>query len=264
MKLRASCVLKYNFEQATPALFMLKAVPGAAQHIIEQEFTITPAVPVQTHIDCYGNEGQRVLLSAGPCEVKNVIVADTSDVIDVAAGAPPTPMLELPADTLIYMLPSRYCHPQLMLEEARQVTQDYSPGYDQAAAICDHIHQQFIYEYGSSNITTTALDTWNAKKGVCRDFAHLGITLSRALDLPARMVVGFLYELDPMDLHAWYEVFIDGRWYTFDATQSTPKGGRIVLGYGRDATDVAFATFFGAFDLVDMRISVECCDDASL
>jgi transglutaminase-like putative cysteine protease len=118
------------------------------------------------------------------------------------------------------------------------------------------VRQNLTYESGSSNSFTTALETLNTRRGVCRDFAHLGIALCRAISIPARMVVGFLHELNPMDLHAWFEAYIGGRWFTFDATEQVTRGNRIVLAYGRDAADVALATMFGNFTLQNMQVSV--------
>jgi transglutaminase-like putative cysteine protease len=118
------------------------------------------------------------------------------------------------------------------------------------------VRRNISYELGSSNTATTALETVNHRRGVCRDFAHLGIALCRAINVPARMVVGFLHELHPMDLHAWFEAFIGGRWFTFDATEDCTRGNRIVVAYGRDAADVALATLFGNFTFQNMHVAV--------
>ena len=260
MKLRATCQLDYHFSQPTPAVFLLRPQSGLAQQITQEEWQVTPPLPVTSYNDNFGNLCDRVLFPMGDYQVSLTVELCTSEWIDVAPGMPKTPIEQLPSDTMVYLLPSRYCLPEFLLQEAQMITQDFADGYDKAAAICTYIHQSFTYQYGSSTAETTALDTWQHKKGVCRDFAHLGISLSRALDMPARMVVGYLYQLDPMDLHAWYEVFIGDRWYTFDATQSAPKGGRAILGYGRDAADVAFATFFAPFELKDMKVNVEKID----
>lgn len=259
INLQARCLLQYEFSQPTMAIFMLRPRSGQAQWIIHEQYRITPQPTIATineYTDMFGNVCQRTLLPQGLCSIESVIDVSTTGFIDVNPQAMPTPILQLPPDVLLYLLPSRYCLPEFMLQQALDITANFQTGYDKAMAICNYIHQNFVYEYGSSDNNTTALDVWNNKKGVCRDFAHLGMSLCRALDMPARMVVGYLYGLDPMDLHAWYEVFIGGRWYTFDATQSEPKGGRIIIAYGRDASDVAFATFFDNFVLKDMQVSV--------
>lgn len=259
INLQARCLLQYEFAQPTMAIFMLRPRSGQAQWIIHEQYRIMPQPTIATineYTDMFGNVCQRTLLPQGLCSIESVIDVSTTGFIDVNPQAMPTPILQLPPDVLLYLLPSRYCLPEFMLQQALDITANFQTGYDKAMAICNYIHQNFVYEYGSSDNNTTALDVWNNKKGVCRDFAHLGMSLCRALDMPARMVVGYLYGLDPMDLHAWYEVFIGGRWYTFDATQSEPKGGRIIIAYGRDASDVAFATFFDNFVLKDMQVSV--------
>lgn len=257
MLLRATCTLRYDFAQPTPVIFLLKPHPQADQQIIQQDFLVTPPLQSDEFADSLGNINSRLLLAPGHCTVETTTVFESPAQLDVHPDAKAWPVMQLPPETLPYVMPSRYCQADLMISEAQQLTAHCQTGYQQAAVICDHIHRHWTYEYGSSDSLTTALDTWHSKKGVCRDFAHLGMTLCRALDLPARMVAGFLYELDPMDLHAWYEVYIGGQWYTFDPTQPAPRGHRLILAYGRDATDVAFATFFAPFECTDMQVSVE-------
>lgn len=151
-----------------------------------------------------------------------------------------------------------------MGELALEIVGAKSPCYDQVEAIRNWIQTHIKYAYGSSDASTWALETVEKQIGVCRDFAHLGIALCRSLNIPARMVVGYLYELDPMDLHAWFEAFVSvsqdslsgGRWYTFDATQPKPRGNRVTVAYGRDAADVAIATQFGPMQLLNMNVWV--------
>lgn len=255
--LRATCQLDYHVLQPTPAVFLLRPQLGLVQDILQESLHITPQLPIATYTDGFGNLCDRVVLPVGDCQIRFTVDVATRELIDVAPGMAKTPIEQLPADTLVYLLPSRYCLPEFLGQASGMITANVAEGYDQAAAICDYIHQNFCYAYGCSTSVTTALDTWQQKKGVCRDFAHLGISLTRALDIPARMVVGYLYQLAPMDLHAWYEVFIGGRWYTFDPTQAAPTGGRVIVGYGRDAADVAFATFFAPFILTSMHVQVD-------
>ena len=144
-----------------------------------------------------------------------------------------------------------------MGERAQQIAGNVTPGYAQVEAIRSWIHANLDYRYGVSNGSTDALDTLNDGAGVCRDFSHVAIGLCRALRIPARLVVGYLYQLDPMDLHAWFEAFVGGRWYTFDATQDRPRGGRIVVAYGRDAADVAFLSNYGPLEMGEMIVTVD-------
>lgn len=209
------------------------------------------------YVDGYGNLCQRLVAPAGSFSVHTECEVETADTIDVAAGAPFTPVEALPDAVLQFLLPSRYCQSDQFGELAQEIAGNATPGYDQAEAVRAWINQTVTYRYGTSDASTTARDTAEQRVGVCRDFAHLGIALCRSLTIPARMVVGYLYQLDPMDLHAWFEAYVDRRWYTFDATQQQARGGRIVIAYGRDAADVALATQFGPARLGEMHVSVE-------
>jgi transglutaminase-like putative cysteine protease len=163
----------------------------------------------------------------------------------------------VPDGTLVYLLQSRYCPSDKLEDEAREIVKGTAPGYAQAERIRQWIHDNHEYKYGVSQESTDAIDTMKARAGVCRDFAHIGVALCRSLQIPARVVVGYLHELDPMDLHAWFEAFVGGRWYTFDATQAEPRAGRIVVAYGRDIADVAFLSNYGPMEVTDMKVSVE-------
>ena len=182
------------------------------------------------------------------------------DTLDICPTARVTPVGNLPTEVLLYLLPSRYCQSDRMNDFAMSIIGDLPETYAQAAAIRDWIHREIRYDGTVSDSSTSAMETAEGRSGVCRDFAHLGIALCRALCIPARMVVGFLHELQPMDLHAWFEAFIGGRWYTFDATQVRTTGNRIVIAYGRDAADVALATMFGNFTMLSMSVSVKPTD----
>jgi transglutaminase-like putative cysteine protease len=182
---------------------------------------------------------------------------ETAETIDVAPGAPFTPLSAVPADVLQFLLPSRYCPSDKLGDKARAVVKGARPGYDQVEAIRRFIRSEIKYQYGVSNGSTDAIQTLEAGAGVCRDFSHIGIALCRAMQIPARMTVGFLHRLDPMDMHAWFEAFVGGRWYTFDATQDEPRGGRIAVAFGRDATDVALFTEYGPVHVKNMQVSVK-------
>lgn len=257
MQLNAGCELLFEAQGPTPLVLMLRPRSGAGQWIMREEYQITPAVYVTEFTDMYGNLCQRVVAPQGPFAIHFSATVQTTDAIDVAPGAPYTPVEDLPDDVLHYTLPSRYCQSDQLGSLASQITENAEPGYDQAEAIRCWIFENVRYEYGTSDASTSAADTAETRVGVCRDFTHLGITLCRALNIPARMVVGYLYQLDPMDLHAWFEAYVDGRWYTFDATQQQPRGNRITVAYGRDAADVAFTTQFGPMTLNEMRVWVD-------
>jgi transglutaminase-like putative cysteine protease len=171
------------------------------------------------------------------------------------------PIQHLPPDLLHFLLPSRYCQSDRLTDLAFSIIGESSPNYWQVESIRAWVHRNIAYEIGSSDSSTSALETANTRRGVCRDLAHLAIALCRAINVPARMVVGFLYQLRPMDMHAWFEAFIGGRWFTFDATEPETRGNRIVVAYGRDAADVALATMFGSFQMQNMHVTVNVAND---
>ncbi|WP_317131641.1 transglutaminase family protein [Sphingobacterium alkalisoli] len=257
MLIQASCFLDFTCEFPVPTIFMLRPKSGIGQFVMRDELQVSPYVAMTEFADTYGNLCQRLVLPAGQFQLRSTVVADCADVIDVDYGAAWTPITDLPDGMLHFLLPSRYCESDKLGEVSAEITRGCNTGYEQVEAIRQWIHTHIQYEYGTTNSSSSACDVLETKKGVCRDFAHIGISLCRALDIPARMATGYLYELDPMDLHAWFEAYIGGRWYCFDATQHEPKGGRILVAYGRDAADVAFATHFGAVTLNEMQVSVE-------
>jgi len=265
MKLQATCTLIVNTVADCPIVAMLRPRSGQAQWIVSDRYDLQPWVPTTEYVDSYGNLCQRLVLPAGVMKIAVEVVMEVEDQIAVQPDAPHTPVAALPDDVLLYLLQSRYCPSDKMLEKAREIAGETPRGYAQAERIRAWIHENLHYKYGVSEATTDAMDTLGHGAGVCRDFAHVGIALCRSLQMPARMVVGYLHGLDPMDLHAWFEAFVGGRWYTFDATQKEPRGGRVVLAYGRDAADVAFISDYGPqpLEISDMHVNVQSVDDVA-
>ncbi len=257
MKLKASCTLTVTAAVDTPLVAMLRPRSGAAQWIIKDSYELHPWVPTTEYVDSYGNLCQRLVVPRGEMHMAVEVVMEVEEQIAVAPDAPVTPIEQLPDDALLFLLQSRYCPSDKMAERAREIVGDAPAGYAQVEKIRSWINQNLEYKYGVSEATTDAMDTLNHGAGVCRDFSHVGIALCRSLQIPARIVVGYLHKLDPMDLHAWFEAFVGGRWYTFDATQEQPVGGRIVLAYGRDAADVAFISDYGGTPLKVDEMKVE-------
>jgi transglutaminase-like putative cysteine protease len=227
MILDATCQLDYQTTEEVPVIFMLRPRSGWAQWIMREEFQIQPQVTVVEFTDVYGNLCQRTVMPAGAFHLSVQFRAQVADFV--------SDQLSALATSIIGNMP---------------------PNYQCVAAIRAWVHHNVAYISGCSDSSTSALDTANTRQGVCRDFAHLGIALCRAINVPARMVVGFLHQLNPMDLHAWFEAFIGGRWFTFDATEKMTRGNRIVVAYGRDAADVALATIFGSFTMQNMCVTV--------
>lgn len=236
---------------------MLRSKSGVAQVIRQEAFLTTPQVPLIEYVDGYGNICQRIIVPAGDFTLETSVVAECSATIDVDMNAGYTPVEALPDHVLQFLLPSRYCESDKVTELATSITQGAAPGYSQVEAIRQWVHINFIRQYNVTNSSTSAIDVLQTKTGVCRDYTHAAIALCRNLDIPARMVVGYLHDLKPMDLHAWFEAYVGGQWYTFDALMERPIGGRIIMACGRDAADVAFATYFGNVLLKSMAVSVK-------
>lgn len=257
MQLNAGCQISFEAIAPTPLILMLRPRSGFGQWVIAEEYSLEPLVSVVEYTDSYGNLCQRLVAPEGLLRIGTTFRVETSDEIDVQPGAPFVPIQNLPETVIQFLLPSRYCQSDRLADLACEIVADSAPGYDQVEAIRRWISKNIEYSYGTSNASTSALETAESRIGVCRDFAHLGISLCRSLNIPARMVVGYLYQLEPMDLHAWFEAFVGDRWYTFDATQKEPRGNRIAIAYGRDAADVALATQFGPIQLKDMKVWVD-------
>jgi len=235
---------------------MLRPRSGEGQWVLSERYTIVPETPLAAFIDAYGNLCQRLVVPAGRTSISVQATVETSDGIDVDLTMPRTPIQFVPDWATQFLLPSRYCPSDLLFAQAIEITRGALPGYPQVEAIRSWIERSITYEYGTSSMSTSAIETMQARAGVCRDFAHLGIALCRSIDIPARMVVGYLHELQPMDQHAWFEAFVGGRWFTFDATQPVPRGNRVTVAYGRDAADVALVTQFGPMELQAMSVYV--------
>jgi transglutaminase-like putative cysteine protease len=258
MWLCTTCNLVFEVDVPTPFILMLRPRSGVQQWIARETYMLKPSVPVFECTDTYGNLCQRLVAPIGEFSVHTSADVLIEGAIDVAEGAPFIEVQYLPDTVLIYLLPSRYCESDRLGELAQDIAGDILPGYDQVARITTWINQTINYSLYASSLPVSAFEVNERKEGVCRDFAHLGIALCRSLSIPARIVVGYLYKLEPMDLHAWFEAYIGGRWYTFDPTQDKPRGERVAVAYGRDAADVALFNQFGpALSPTVMEVSVK-------
>ena len=258
MWFHTSCLLEFNAEVATPFLLMLRPRSGGQQWISREEYLLTPSVPAEEFTDPFGNLCQRLVAPAGPFSIFTSADVSTADSCDSAPGAFFIPVQELPEETLPFLLPSRFCESERFTDMASSIVEGAAPGYDQCSAIVKYIRETLAYTPGTGQLIISASEVNEHSEAVCRDLAHLGIALCRALSIPTRMVVGYLATLNPMDLHAWFEAYVGGRWYTFDPTQHDLHGGRIAIAYGRDAADVAIYTQFGdPVELLRMEVRVE-------
>lgn len=245
MWLRTTFDLQFDIPEPTPFILMLRPRSGAQQWIAREEYKITPSIPVFEFTDSYGNLCQRLVAPPGIFSLHTSADVRTADLVDVAPGGAFTEIQYLPDSVLNFLLPSRYCESERFSELATSITSGQLLGYDQVSMIEVWLRETISYLPGSSDVPISAIEVNNRQSGVCRDLAHLGIALCRGLSIPARMVVGYKWGLEPMDMHAWFEAYVAGRWYTFDPTQETPKGGYVAIGYGRDAADVAVYNQFG-------------------
>ena len=216
------------------------------------------------YIDQYGNRCERFELATGSSQITyeaQLVLTQPADVIEPAA--PEMPVALLPDEVLNFVMPSRFCLPDELGHEAWQRFGDLAPGWARVQTIVDYVHGYLEFVPGASNPWTTAADAYRAGQGVCRDFAHLAITFCRALNIPARYVFGYIPNIgvpppaEPMDFAAWFEAYLDGRWHTFDARNNKPRIGRVVVGHGRDAIDVALITSFGPLTLTGFEVRAE-------
>jgi transglutaminase-like putative cysteine protease len=256
MRLRTRNQIALFCEEACPVVAMLRPRSGSQQWVVAERYDVQPWVPATEYVDSFGNLCQRFTLAKGESLLTVEHEVEVDDHADMDRRALQVPPAQLPDETLLYLLQSRYCPSDMMEERALEIVQGCAPGYPQAERIANWVRENIEYKYGVSESSTSALDTLQHGAGVCRDFAHVGVALCRSLLMPARFVVGYLHELDPMDMHAWYEVYLGGRWFAFDATQDGPRGGRIVVGHGRDAADVAFLSNYGPLEITGMDVSV--------
>ncbi len=239
---------------------MLQVAPSRHDHQILSERWETDA-DHHGYIDPFGNRCERIRIGAGESRIvyeAEVLVASPGD--RIAVGTPETPIMDLPDEHLTFLMPSRFCLPDELGHEAWLRFGDVAPGWERVQAIVDFVHGHLTWVTGSSNPWTTAKDAYLAGQGVCRDFAHLAITFCRALNIPARYVFGYIPDIavpppaEPMDFAAWFEAYLDGEWHTFDARNNRPLIGRVVVGRGRDAVDVALITSFGPVTLTEFEV----------
>ncbi|MDF7809257.1 transglutaminase family protein [Pontiellaceae bacterium B12219] len=258
MWLKTKCDLVFDIQVPTPFVLMLRPRNGAQQWVAREEYEITPNVPAFEFTDSYGNLCQRLIAPPGTFAVNTSAEVKIDDYVDQAPGAPYVEIGQLPDAVMTYLLPSRYCESERFGQMAAEISSQSIPGYDQVKALENWVRNTIRFEPFGSDSYLSASEITDRGWGVCRDFAHLGIALCRSLSIPARMVVGYLYGLRPMALHAWFEAYVAGRWYTFDATQPQLPGGYVAIGHGRDAADVAIYNQFGPpAPIVSQHIDVQ-------
>lgn len=250
--------LDYEVGIASHFLFQIESAFHSGHTIAEERLTITPSMKVRTFVDEY--YGNRFFRLDAP---KGVLSINYHAKIELNATAVPlhldeSPVTAVPDDVLRYLMPSRYCESDIMSRAAQQLFGHLPHGLARIHAIESWIHDSIYYVPGSSNAMTTAQEVFVQRTGVCRDFAHLGIALCRALNIPARLVVGYVHFPEPpQDFHALFEAWLQDRWVLFDPTKLAPVERLVRIGTGRDAKDVAFATIFGNVQLLRKELTVD-------
>ncbi|MDQ0081718.1 MULTISPECIES: transglutaminase family protein [Variovorax] len=256
-----------DYEVVAPAhmLLNIEAARSGAQAVVSEELTIEP--PTEMQVFCDEGSGNRFIrfdAKPGPLKIRYKASVQRAHVV-VPTDLREVPVSEVPDEVLHYMMPTRYCESDLMSRCAQQLFGDLPPGIGRVQAIVDWIHESIAYEPGSSDSTTTAREVFVERAGVCRDFAHLGITFCRALNIPARLVVGYVwFDEPPQDFHAVFEAWLGGQWVLFDPTRMAPVDRVVRVGTGRDAKDVAFCTIFGNVRMTDKKLVVRELQDESL
>jgi transglutaminase-like putative cysteine protease len=270
MLLSVGCEFTYTSPFPTPAVALVRPREDPAHRIVREEWRIAPETSHHEYHDLFGNRCERLTIPEGETSIIYDAVVEISgepDEEDPAASA--SLIADLPDDLLVYTLSSRYCPSETMAATTWRLFGHVPPGWGQVQAICDWIHANIQYGSLHSTPSTTALDVYVASGGMCRDFAHLAITFCRALNIPARYVFGYMPDIGvpgpfpPMDFHAWFEVWLDGRWWTRDARFNMPRIGRIPIGVGRDAVDVAMMTTYGPAQFQRMVVWTDEVDSAT-
>ncbi|HEV2638874.1 MAG TPA: transglutaminase family protein [Actinocrinis sp.] len=260
-QVRIGCEFVHVAAVDTPAVFQVEPLDAAPVKIERSQWDTQPGFAVRHYTDLYGNSCVRAILPAGRSTIRfDALALVPDDTEEADEDAPELAPDELPDDVLMFTLPSRYCLPDMLGTEAWTRFGSMPGGYRRVQAICDHVNDHLTFQYGSSGAQSTAVDVYNSGFGVCRDFTHLAISFCRALNIPARYVFGYLPDMDvaidpaPMDFAAWMEVWLGDRWWTFDPRNNRRRKGRILIGHGRDASDVAMVTTFGAPLLESMTV----------
>ena len=265
MLIRVGHEISLTFLQPTATVLMLYLHPSRTVTVRQPErLQIEPWTPVSEYIDLYGNHCGRILAPSGRVVFRNnAIVEDSGEPDPQVWDAPQHKVENLPDDVLLFLLASRYCEVDSELREiASTLFSQTLPGWSRVVEICNFVHQHIRFDYMLARANRTALETFHEGTGVCRDYMHLAITFCRLMDIPARYCTGYLGDIgvplvEPMDFSAWFEVFLGGRWYAFDARNNMPRIGRVLMARGRDAADVALTTTFGANELNSFSVWAE-------
>jgi transglutaminase-like putative cysteine protease len=272
IKIRVGCDLTYECAAPTPMVLMLNVHPSRAADLLAPDLIrVTPVRPLAIYTDLFGNTCCRLVAPAGDIRITtDTVVADSGLPDDVHPNARQHPIAELPHEALQFLMPSRYCETDRLMAFAWKQFGTTPEGWARVQAIVDFVHNHIEFDYMRARVTKSAADVFDERAGVCRDFAHLAVALCRCMNIPARYATGYLGDIGvppdplPMDYSAWFEVYLGGRWYTFDARHNVPRIGRIVIARGRDAADVAITTSFGLHRIRNFTVWTDEVTDAGV
>jgi transglutaminase-like putative cysteine protease len=262
VQIRVGFEMIYDCPQPTPMVFNLNVHFTRVSDLVgRDDLMVDPPVPMAAYRDSFGNWCTRLVAPQGRTRVSaDAIVKDsgTPDVVD--RGAQQVRVEDLPEETLLFLLGSRYCETDRLSETAWSLFGQTPTGWGRVQAICDYVHRHITFGYEHARMTRTALEAFYDRTGVCRDFAHLAVAFCRCMNIPARYCTGYLGDIGvppphgPMDFAAWFEAFLGGRWYTFDPRNNVPRIGRVLIARGRDACDVAISSSFGPNTLISFKV----------
>ena len=261
MRIRVGCEFVWETTAPVPTLMLIRPRADADHVLVYESKWTDPNVGLREYQDLYGNNCWRFVAPAGRSIIRYDAVVEIPETPDpVVPDAALHPVEDLPDEALVFTLPSRYVESDKLLDVAWGLFGSTAPTWERIQAICDWVHTHIEFVNGASTQATTAWDIYQQRTGVCRDFALLAVALCRAMNIPARYTFGYLPDIAieppdvPMDFHTWFEAYVGGRWYTFDARHNTPRVGRVVIGRGRDAVDCALSTSYGSATLAKFTV----------
>lgn len=265
MKIRIGYELIFDCPKPTPMILTLNVHSTRAPDLVVPDYMVAdPPIPISDYRDSYGNQCARIVAPEGILRLSTDAIINDSGLPDaVNPQARQTAVEQLPDETLLFLLGSRYCETDPLADIAWQLFSNNVTGWSRAQAICDYVHNHIEFGYHHARDTRTAWEVFQEKKGVCRDFAHLAIALCRCMNIPARYCTGYLGDMGipppygEMDFAAWFEAYLDGKWYIFDPRNNMPRIGRILIARGRDAADVAISTAFGPNTLKCFKVHTD-------
>ncbi len=261
MRVSVGCDIQFDVIEDTTLILNIEAQHRESQEVLAERFAISSGVASDTHVvPETGNRYRRLRLNVGQHLISYSAEVETRPHVTDPVSVAEVPIADLPFEVITHLSPSRYCQSDKLGRFAWRRFADIEGGHQKVTAICNWIFENVDYLEGSSDVSTSAYDTFTLRAGVCRDFAHLGITFARALGIPARFVSAYALDLVPQDFHAVFEAYLGGRWYLFDATRLCPVDGIVRIAAGRDAADTAFATYFGQLGGPPKQIAVSRLD----